>query len=111
VQAVLDDVEAAPIAAGLRATLRLLEKLTLEPAALAADDVRAVRRAGVSDAAIADAIHVGALFNVINRCADALGFELPPPAPPDTPPPLLERGYLAWFPEARALPAAGAAAS
>lgn len=105
VQAVLDDVETAPIAAGLRATLRLLEKLTLEPAALAADDVRAVRRAGVSDAAIADAIHVGALFNVINRCADALGFELPPPAP-DTPP-LLERGYLAWFPEARALPTAG----
>jgi hypothetical protein len=36
-----------------------------------------VRAAGVSDGALEDAIHVCALFNVIDRIADALAFELP----------------------------------
>jgi hypothetical protein len=31
----------------------------------------------VSDDALEDAIHVCALFNVIDRIADALGFDLP----------------------------------
>jgi hypothetical protein len=36
-----------------------------------------VRAAGVSREALVDAIHVGALFNMIDRMADSLGFELP----------------------------------
>ena len=36
-----------------------------------------MRAAGVSDEALEDAIHVCALFNVIDRVADALGFDLP----------------------------------
>jgi hypothetical protein len=32
----------------------------------------------VSDAALVDAIHVAALFNVIARMADALGWDVPP---------------------------------
>lgn len=51
----------------VRATLGFLERLTLEPATVGADDVALLRRAGVSDRAIEDAIH---------RLADALGFEL-----------------------------------
>jgi alkylhydroperoxidase family enzyme len=77
VAAVLDDPETAPIAEGLRATLRFLGKLTLEPDALAAADAEAVRAAGVSDEALDDAIHVCVLFNIIDRIADALGFDLP----------------------------------
>ena len=38
-----------------------------------------MRAAGVSDEALEDAIHVCALFNVIVRIADALGFDLPEP--------------------------------
>jgi hypothetical protein len=34
---------------------------------------------GVSDEALEDAIHVATLFNVIDRIADALGFDLPDP--------------------------------
>lgn len=33
----------------------------------------------MSDEALADAIHVCALFNTIDRVADALGFEIPDP--------------------------------
>ena len=76
-EAVLSDLETAPIGEGLRATLALLRKLTLEPDALGPADVEAARSAGVSDEALEDAIHVCALFNVIDRIADALGFELP----------------------------------
>jgi hypothetical protein len=33
----------------------------------------------VSDQALIDAVHVAALFNMIVRIADSLGFEVPPP--------------------------------
>ncbi len=58
--------------------LGFLEKLTLRPAELSREDADAVRAAGVSDDAIVDAIHVAALFNMIVRMADALGWDVPP---------------------------------
>ena len=79
VEAVLANLETAPIGEALRATLALLRKLTLEPDTLGPADVEAARSAGVSDEALEDAIHVCALFNVIDRIADALGFDLPEP--------------------------------
>ena len=36
-----------------------------------------MRAAGVSDAALDDAIHVCAAFNLIDRVADALDFHVP----------------------------------
>jgi hypothetical protein len=62
----------------VRAALGFLEKLTLHPQELTAADADAVREAGVSDAALVDAIHVGAFFNMIVRIADSLGFAVPP---------------------------------
>jgi alkylhydroperoxidase family enzyme len=76
---VLDDWRTAPVGDGLRATLGFLERLTLEPNALEPADADAVRAAGVSDDALLDAIAVAALFNMIDRIADALGFDVPPP--------------------------------
>jgi hypothetical protein len=58
--------------------LGFLEQLTLRPDELGHADAEAVRAAGVSDDALVDAIHVGALFNMIVRVADSLGFEVPP---------------------------------
>ena len=78
-QAALDDWRTAPVDDWLRATLGFLEKLTLEPDALGPEDADAVREVGVSDDALLDAIAVAALFNVIDRVADALGFDVPPP--------------------------------
>jgi alkylhydroperoxidase family enzyme len=59
-------------------TLGFLEKLTLRPEELTRADADAVSAAGVSDEALVDAIHVAALFNMIVRLADSLGWEVPP---------------------------------
>jgi uncharacterized peroxidase-related enzyme len=79
VNAVLDDWRAAPIDEKLRATLGFLEKLTLCPGDVGPEDVAPLRAAGVTDQAIEEAIHVCAFFNLIDRVADALGFEIPTP--------------------------------
>jgi uncharacterized peroxidase-related enzyme len=75
VQAVLANLESAPIEDGLRATLRMLGKLTRE-GKVGADDMRAVLSAGVSRQQVEDALAVCAAFNITDRLADAFGFEL-----------------------------------
>jgi uncharacterized peroxidase-related enzyme len=75
VQAVLTDLESAPISGGLRATLRMLGKLTREGKA-GAEDMREVLSAGVSRQQVEDALAVCAAFNTTDRLADAFGFEL-----------------------------------
>ncbi len=77
--AVLRDWRTAPVDERLRATLGFLETMTLRPAEIGEADAAAVRAAGVGDDALVDAIHVAALFNMIVRVADSLGFEVPPP--------------------------------
>ena len=57
--------------------LGFLETLTLRPEALSVGDVAPLRAAGLSDAAIEDAIHVCTLFNVYDRLADAFEFAIP----------------------------------
>lgn len=76
--AALDDPETAPIDEKVRATLRFLRKMTLEPQALGPDDARAVLATGVSKDALRDAIHVAFLFNVYDRLADSMGWHVPP---------------------------------
>lgn len=94
-QQVLDDWRTAPIDARLRATLGFLEKLTLEPASVTAADVAPLRAAGLSDAAIEDAIHATVLFNIYDRLADTLEFHIPGPASfAQGAEMLLKRGYL-----------------
>jgi alkylhydroperoxidase family enzyme len=61
----------------LRATLGLLEKLTLTPEEVSPQDVEAVRETGVSEDAILDAIYICSTFNLIDRVADALDFKIP----------------------------------
>jgi alkylhydroperoxidase family enzyme len=77
-EAVRDDWRTAPIDERLRATLGFIEKLTLRPAELEPADADAVLATGVSRDALVDAIHVAALFNMIVRMADALGWDVPP---------------------------------
>lgn len=62
----------------MRATLRLLEKLTLVPGEVAGEDLVELRAAGLSDRAILDAAYVCVGFNIITRIANALGFKVPP---------------------------------
>jgi uncharacterized peroxidase-related enzyme len=75
VAAVLADLESAPVEEPLRATLRMLGKLTAE-GKLSPDDVREVLSAGVSPEQVEDALAVCVAFNTTDRLADAFGFEV-----------------------------------
>jgi alkylhydroperoxidase family enzyme len=76
VQAVFADPDTAPISGKLKAALDLVRKLTLSPEEVDADDLRATLEAGVSEDAVVDAMYVCFAFNLIDRVADALGFDL-----------------------------------
>lgn len=78
VAAVLSNYRSASISEGLKATLAFLEKMTLQPAELTEQDERAVHRCGVSEQSLADAIAVGAAFNLIARYVNALNFTISP---------------------------------
>jgi alkylhydroperoxidase family enzyme len=77
-EAVRRDWRTAPVAEPLRATLGFLEKLTLRPEELGAQDAEAVLAAGVRETALVDAIHVGALFTMIVRLADSFDWGVQP---------------------------------
>ena len=78
VAALLSDLDSAAISEPLRATLRMLGKLTREYT-VNGDDMRAVLAAGVSREEIEDALAVCFSFNVVGRLADAFGFSVPGP--------------------------------
>jgi uncharacterized peroxidase-related enzyme len=78
-EAVRSDYRTAPIDERLRATLALVQKLTLDPDSATPADVEAARAAGASDQALVEALHVCALFNMIVRLADSLDFHVPAP--------------------------------
>jgi uncharacterized peroxidase-related enzyme len=59
----------------IAAALGLLEKLTLTPCNVDAEDLEALRAAGLSETAIVDALHICFFFNLINRLANALDFK------------------------------------
>lgn len=75
VAAVLADLESAPVAEPLRATLRMLGTLTRE-GRVGVEHMREVLAAGVSPQQVQDALAVCAAFNTTDRLADAFGFEL-----------------------------------
>jgi alkylhydroperoxidase family enzyme len=72
---VLAGLESAPVEAGLRATLRMLGKLTRD-GTVSAEDALEVLSAGISRQQVEDALAVCAAFNTTDRLADAFGFEL-----------------------------------
>lgn len=75
VAAALADLESAPVDEPLRATLRMLGKLTAE-GKLSAEDMRDVLAAGVSPQQVEDALAVCVAFNITGRLAEAFGFEV-----------------------------------
>lgn len=73
VSAVLADLDTAPIEEPLRATLRMLRKLT-HARTVGAEDMQAVLAAGVTKEQVEDALAVAFAFNVVGRLADTFGF-------------------------------------
>lgn len=78
IQAILDDWRTAPVNEKLRTTLAFLETLTLVPDDVSPEQIQAMRRAGVSDEGIEEAITVCAIFNLADRIADTFDY-----VPPD----------------------------
>jgi alkylhydroperoxidase family enzyme len=62
----------------LHATLVFIETLTLRPDELTVADAEAAYAAGVSRDALRDAAAVCAMFSMIVRLADSLGWDVPP---------------------------------
>ena len=77
VDATLSNYRTAPIPERLKMVLIFLETMTLRPMELTPEHANAVLQAGVSAEGLEDAIAVGAIFNIVTRYADALGFLLP----------------------------------
>ena len=75
--AVVADWRNAPLRPEVKETLAFLEQLTLRPDELTEGHVDAARAAGVSDQALRDAVAVCALFTIIVRLADSLGWDVP----------------------------------
>jgi alkylhydroperoxidase family enzyme len=73
VSAVLANAETAPIEEPLRATLRMLRRLTRDHA-VTADDMRALQAAGVSREQIEDALAVCFTFNTVDRLSRTFGW-------------------------------------
>ena len=61
----------------MRATLAFIEVLTQRPDELTNTDAEAAYAAGVSREALRDAATVCALFSMITRLADSLGWDVP----------------------------------
>jgi len=93
VDAVLSDLETAPIEESLKAVLICIKKLTLEHS-VNSNDMKKVLDAGVTPGQIMDALNVCFAFNVTNRLADAFGFQVPDAKAFETGAKyLLKRGY------------------
>ncbi|WP_329237804.1 carboxymuconolactone decarboxylase family protein [Actinoallomurus sp. NBC_01490] len=93
VAAVLADLESAPVEEPLRATLRMLGRLTAD-GTLSPEDVREVLATGVSPRQIEDALAVCAAFDTTGRLGDAFGFAMLSPEGFDAGAKyLLKRGY------------------
>jgi uncharacterized peroxidase-related enzyme len=92
--AALNDYRRADISPKLTAALGFLEVMTKTPDALTAEHARQALAAGVSRAALTDAIAVASLFAIITRYANALEFAIPTDAEFDKAAGmLLKRGY------------------
>ena len=72
------DLEAAAVTPKHRLLLEFVETLTRHAYRISDGQVEGLRQAGWNDAQIAEAVYVGALFNLFVRLADA--FDIHPPA-------------------------------
>lgn len=73
IDAVMEDVDTAPVREELKPVLHYVRKLTLEPGKMVQKDADAVFAAGWNDEALLEVIGICALFCMMNRIADGAG--------------------------------------
>jgi len=102
IDALVADVETAPVSEKLRPLLRYVAKLNTLPSKIVAADARAVYAAGWGEQAMYEAVSVCALFNMMNRLIEGAGLNFDYIANPEVHPaadgysPILERSYRAF---------------
>jgi uncharacterized peroxidase-related enzyme len=82
VDAVLEDIETAPIDGKLRALLKIAERVAIGGDAVRAEDIERAKAAGAEDQTIHDAVLVAAAFCMYNRYVDGLGTWAAPAGDP-----------------------------
>lgn len=73
-EALLTDLDNAPVDDGMRVLLAYVGKLTTDPARITEADAEKVFAAGWDERALHDAVLVCALFNFMNRMVNGLGI-------------------------------------
>lgn len=76
IDALMRDIDAAPVDQKLKPILRYVRKLTLSPNRIVPADAEAVFAAGWDEQALFDAISVCALFNFMNRIVEGCGDQV-----------------------------------
>jgi uncharacterized peroxidase-related enzyme len=76
VERIKRDWRSAGLGAADRALLAYADKLTREPWAATEGDLDELRRHGLADSDLHDAVQIVSYFNYINRIADGLGIDL-----------------------------------
>jgi uncharacterized peroxidase-related enzyme len=77
IEALLADIETAPVEPRMKPILNYAKKLTLSPARMTESDAASVYDAGWGDDALYSTVTVTALFNFYNRLVDGVGLALP----------------------------------
>ncbi len=72
-EALVDDIDSAPVDEKMKPLLRYARKLTLEPAKMVQADAQAVFDAGWSEQALHDAINIICMANFMNRIVPGHG--------------------------------------
>lgn len=77
VDAVLKDLESAPVSDKMKALLAIARKVRVSGKEVSADDVARAKAAGASDVEVHDTVLVAAAFSMFNRYVDGLGAWTP----------------------------------
>ncbi|MGD9812782.1 MAG: carboxymuconolactone decarboxylase family protein [Sphingobium sp.] len=78
VEALIADLDSAPVEDRLKPILAYVRKLTPTPSRITPGDAAAVYAAGWDEQALFDAVSVCALFNMMNRIVEGSGIKLDP---------------------------------
>jgi alkylhydroperoxidase family enzyme len=77
------DLDRAPVTPAERLLLEFIGTLTKHAYRITDEQVQSLRDAGWAEAQIAEAVYVGALFNLFVRLADAFDIHPPPVMDPE----------------------------
>ncbi|MDA0701848.1 MAG: peroxidase-related enzyme [Proteobacteria bacterium] len=98
-EALVADLDSAPVADRLKPVFRLARKLTETPSRVVAGDTEAVIAAGWGEDGARDAILVAALFAMLNRVVDGFGIEHDPQGARDRARRFHDHGYRPGTPD------------